>query len=393
MNTSTNASARPSALLALAALAGLAALPAGAMAQSYRTTFAGATFAGSVSVGTTFNGTMTGNYNATTNASGTRVVGGLFGGNTAAPRNDTLPFTGTGGTGSSGNGQLVPLSTAPAGSTRITFNRSANTVEVSQLSIDAIGTTTPDPAVGIVANVTFTNGPFRTFNPTYTYPLFGALPIPLGNATISGFDLAQSGAGIGTITPTGANTANIAVTVPVTGLVTVEIQGVASSLPTAANLTFTGTVNFATNAVSLTAGISITEPIVDVLGTPQPFALPAASTAVPPPPPANVLVTLNLDAGPATPNAGSVATTGTLTLPGTLQPARIADIANTDGDPGPDGAVDNGDFQAFFSAFFLPEGNPAALVADVANTDGDPSPDGVIDNGDFQAFFASFFEP
>jgi hypothetical protein len=113
---------------------------------------------------------------------------------------------------------------------------------------------------------------------------------------------------------------------------------------------------------------------------------------VPPPPPANVLVTLNLDAGPATPNAGSVTTTGTLTLPGTLLPARTADIANTDGDRGADGVVDNGDFQAFFSAFFLPAGNPAALVADVANTDGDPTPDGVIDNGDFQAFFASFFE-
>ena len=393
MTTSPNASARSSALApALLALAAMAALPAVTQAQSFRTTFSGGTFAGSVGVSTSFNGTMTGNYNAATNYSGTRVVGGLFGGVTAAPRNDSLPFTGTGGTGSSGNGQLVNLATSPTGTSRIAFNRSANTVEVSQLTVDAIGTTNPPPGVGITANVLFTNGPFRTFSPNYTYPLFTSLPIPLGNATISGFDLSQSGAGVGTITPTGPDTASIAVTVPVSGLVTVDIQGVASSLPTVASLSFTGTVNFATNAVSLVAGISITEPIVDVAGTPQPFALPAPSTAVPPPPPANVLLTLNLDAGPATPNAGSVTTTGTLTLPGTLLPARTADIANTDGDPGADGVVDNGDFQAFFSAFFLPAGNPAALVADVANTDGDPTPDGVIDNGDFQAFFASFFE-
>ena len=142
MTTSPNASARSSALApALLALAAMAALPAVTQAQSFRTTFSGGTFAGSVGVSTSFNGTMTGNYNAATNSSGTRVVGGLFGGVTAAPRNDSLPFTGTGGTGSSGNGQLVNLATSPTGTSRIAFNRSANTVEVSQLTVDAIGTT------------------------------------------------------------------------------------------------------------------------------------------------------------------------------------------------------------------------------------------------------------
>jgi hypothetical protein len=75
-----------------------------------------------------------------------------------------------------------------------------------------------------------------------------------------------------------------------------------------------------------------------------------------------------------------------------------ADITNTDGDlPGvPDGAVDNGDFQAFFTAFFMPEADPLRLAADIANTDGETvltggGPDGAIDNGDFNAFFAAFF--
>ena len=77
-----------------------------------------------------------------------------------------------------------------------------------------------------------------------------------------------------------------------------------------------------------------------------------------------------------------------------------ADIANTDGEPlpagGPDNTIDNGDFTAFFSAFFLADTDPARLIADIANTDGDTSltgagPDGTVDNGDFTAFFASFF--
>jgi hypothetical protein len=70
-----------------------------------------------------------------------------------------------------------------------------------------------------------------------------------------------------------------------------------------------------------------------------------------------------------------------------------ADIANTDGDAGPDGAVNNGDFVLFFQAFFSPEGSPAQLVADIANTDGDIGSDGLVNNGDFNAFFAAFFTP
>ncbi len=68
-----------------------------------------------------------------------------------------------------------------------------------------------------------------------------------------------------------------------------------------------------------------------------------------------------------------------------------ADVANTDGDPSPDGFVDNGDFTAFFNAFFLDSSDPNRLIADVANTDAEPGPDGTVDNGDFTAFFASFF--
>ncbi len=67
-----------------------------------------------------------------------------------------------------------------------------------------------------------------------------------------------------------------------------------------------------------------------------------------------------------------------------------ADIANTDGEPGADGVVDNGDFTLFFAAFFDSQSSNA-LMADIGNTDAEPLPDGVVDNGDFTLFFSSFF--
>ncbi|MCE2967288.1 MAG: GC-type dockerin domain-anchored protein [Phycisphaerales bacterium] len=69
-----------------------------------------------------------------------------------------------------------------------------------------------------------------------------------------------------------------------------------------------------------------------------------------------------------------------------------ADIANTDGEPGADGAVDNGDFTLFFNAFFADISDPIRTSADIANTDGELPLDGVIDNGDFSLFFSVFFQ-
>ncbi|MFN5958988.1 MAG: GC-type dockerin domain-anchored protein, partial [Planctomyces sp.] len=83
-----------------------------------------------------------------------------------------------------------------------------------------------------------------------------------------------------------------------------------------------------------------------------------------------------------------------------VRPAQCspADIADTAGEPGsmPDGLINNGDFTAFFTAFFMPPEDPAHFAADIANTDAmtvrdGAGADGVVDNGDFTAFFADFF--
>jgi hypothetical protein len=93
---------------------------------------------------------------------------------------------------------------------------------------------------------------------------------------------------------------------------------------------------------------------------------------------------------------GSV-TSNSATLTLAVCACNPADIANTDGEAPPDGVIDNGDFTAFFNAFFLDPADPARLVADIANTDGETflegaGPDGAVDNGDFTAFFNFFFQ-
>jgi hypothetical protein len=109
--------------------------------------------------------------------------------------------------------------------------------------------------------------------------------------------------------------------------------------------------------------------------------------------------------------AGSLQLVGTepssyityITNPDGICPCSAADIANADGEAAPiggvDGQVTNGDFFAFFSAFFAEDGDPARLAADIADADGRTlfdtpagGPDGAVTNADFQAFFAAFFD-
>jgi hypothetical protein len=86
---------------------------------------------------------------------------------------------------------------------------------------------------------------------------------------------------------------------------------------------------------------------------------------------------------------------GTLGPPGGGGPTPCgpADIAGTDGSPGADGTVNNGDFQLFFAEFFSANcaGPVPCNAADIAATDGSPGADGSVDNGDFSLFFSAFF--
>jgi hypothetical protein len=92
------------------------------------------------------------------------------------------------------------------------------------------------------------------------------------------------------------------------------------------------------------------------------------------------------------PDAGLVATGGTLRLTGGFWPAFIttrcgpADIGGTGGVPGSDGRLDNNDFVVFIDYFF--NHNP---LADVGQVGGVPGADGQFNNNDFVVFIDQFF--
>jgi hypothetical protein len=128
---------------------------------------------------------------------------------------------------------------------------------------------------------------------------------------------------------------------------------------------------------------------------------------IPPPNCANVFPLLT--SGVTNGLTGSFATTnippspnplfavGIVNIPGvglSLVTSTVADIASTDGQPGRDGLVNNGDFLLFIASFFagcdLPGQIPCA-PADIAQTDASAGADGTVDNGDFLLFVTAFF--
>jgi hypothetical protein len=78
-----------------------------------------------------------------------------------------------------------------------------------------------------------------------------------------------------------------------------------------------------------------------------------------------------------------------------VPPCCPADIAGTDGSPGADGQVNNGDFSLFIAAFFSADctGAVPCNPADIATTGASPGADGAVDNGDFSLFISAFFAP
>jgi hypothetical protein len=81
-------------------------------------------------------------------------------------------------------------------------------------------------------------------------------------------------------------------------------------------------------------------------------------------------------------------------------PCNPADVADNGANAGPDGVVDNGDFQLFVAQFFSSTlqadctgTTVPCAAADIADNGANATPDGFLDNGDFQLFVASFFTP
>lgn len=199
-----------------------------------------------------------------------------------------------------------------------------------------------------------------------------------------------------------------------TDTITVQVFGAASAATVTPSTGQQGaTVPIVINGTNLkgitTAGqVVVTGPGVTVVGTPVPnffgtqvtgLSLNISPTALPTLRNINLI---NIDGPLGQPWGGGTF----LALAGAFQvtvPPPVAcspaDIADTAGDPGPDGNLDNGDFSLFFTEFFAANcpscggaSPPQCGPCDIADTAGEPGFDGCVDNGDFSLFFTLFFE-
>jgi hypothetical protein len=372
----------------ISAAAVILASAGAAHAQPYLCTVNSTTssLSSTIGVNVSLNGSFRGSYVQATNPTGTRTNPGL--GSAAAPINNPINFTGTGGTAS----PPPAVNTRPSGTFFLKLNPTVNEVTLSALDIDLRGAS---PAPTLATSLSISYSTFRTFAPNYNYFSLGVpVPVPLGNATVTALRLTQDSAVFGTLTPGAGGSYTFSLVVPCTIDSTVELQGSASGTTGQSQLTISGTVSpgpagAQTISLTLTAPTNITQQIPPAPGVPIPFELP------PPPfssgPNANVILTANI----VSPSSTTIA--GTTTLPSAGVKLLPVDIADDQGNLPPRSGIPNngvteGDYNAFFANYF--DANPLVDIADDQGTPLPGSPDvpnNGVTEGDYNCFFSIYF--
>jgi hypothetical protein len=226
-------------------------------------------------------GSLIGNYDATTTPAGTHTKPGFLA--PGATENVSVPVN------SFNPDAAGKITFAPTGTFQSHFDAAANSLTLTNLTIDLLGGGTA--AIPVSAAVSFST--FRTTNPSFTY-LGIPLNLPLGNATISSLVATQVPGDIsGTLTPLGGNQYNFTITPMVIIQAHVDFQGTPQDVatdptpfPLAGTLTLTGnTASIAeTGPLDLTNTASPATPL-----DPFPFDLPAGADS------AHVILNLTLN--------------------------------------------------------------------------------------------------
>jgi hypothetical protein len=337
-------------LLAIAAFASITPLAA---AQTWDFTVTpAASLSGNFSGNATFGGTFIGNYNQTTNPGGTRTLNfSIFGTRAPAPTNLTRTI--------SGNGNAAgPITGLPAGAYRLAVNLPANSIELSALSTNLIGTAA-HPTFPINTSVTYQS--FLTAAPNNSYPFVVPIPLPLGNAEVTEINVLQNAPVSGTLVPAGANQYTFTLVVPSTLTTDIIFQGSPSQNVQTQDVTVTGTINTAAATASL--GVTVSDNQSSTTPVPLepdiPFDLPPLSGTGEP---AHLLMSLSI-------NTQQTSLSGNATLPATGVPVCAADWDGS-------GGVDGDDVIAFFGDWDVSEA--------------DYNGDGGTDGDDVIAFFADW---
>jgi len=247
--------------LCVAAIAACVCIPA-ANAQTFDFTIntQASTAAWSLSVTAPFatggSSFILGDYDATSNPTGTRTIPGLFGGDVNA--NTPVNITNGGASADAGSGG-TPLH--PAGSFRLALDTETNTCTLSNFSADMLN----GGSAGAGAEVSITYSSFRTRQPTCL--IIGGIPItvPLGEAQVTQLDAMQNGVAGGIIVPGPPGVYAFAVPVEVTLTVAAELNGLPLEVPVqTVLLALAGNIQIVGETASITTTVvfeqDITEP-------------------------------------------------------------------------------------------------------------------------------------
>lgn len=306
-------------------------------------------------------GSLIGDYDATTNPTGTLTRPGLFGGsgNVAIPLTMTLD-----GSGNS--------TTNPTGAFSLTADTTAGVVSADQFSADFLNGALPAFDVDLV----LLYSTFRTFNPNSVFPGGVPIPFPLGSASISVLTAEQSGPAVGALTPVegAAGSYSMTLIVPVDVTLVADANGQPFAPPPfPMPLTLTGTLTISGASATLDASIDVSGgqtvpgPFPGGAFENVPFALP---TVLPPGGTANVLLSGELQS-----ITFSTAITGTL---------HAAGARPCPGDANGDGRVDFADLNIVLGAF----GSMTGQAGYVASADFNG--DGRIDFADLNVVLSAF---
>lgn len=323
----------------------------------------GSTLSTNQSLFTPSSGFLIGNYDATTNPTGTRTIPGLFGGS----GNNQIPVDvdiSVGGTNNS----------TPAGDLTIVANVGAGTFAFASLDLDLLNGVTIDLPI----EATFLYSTFRTVSPSFIYPGGSPISLGIGNAQVT-LLTATLGAGLsgGTLVPNGDGTYQLV------GAATLDLSFEAEVLgqpfaqgPTPVVAPIGGT--YTPSPDGLSASLSITIEIANAQTIPGPIpgpeSVPFALPTFDPNAPANVLLTLTFEQVDISVNADI--------------DASLAGPLLCKADFNLDGEADILDFLDFFDAFGQCNGLPAPCTSTL--TDADFNNDGFVDILDFLDFLNVF---
>lgn len=221
-------------------------------------------------------GTAIGNYNATTNPTGTITCTSVFGtcNNTSFAINATLLTA-------------PQIAGEPGGTFRANVDTATGTIAITGLAVSPAGRQANSADLTLELNYPT----FRTRQPTSVFPGGFTLPLPLGQGTLDNVLLVQNAPAVGTLTASGtADVWNVNIVVPTSLSLDLDLLGNAQTVgPVPFALPLIGTLNLSGSRPRLVVTVdqsgnqTLPNPapgtVLEDIAFPIPTVLPAGGTA------------------------------------------------------------------------------------------------------------------